>query len=342
MKFLRIASPLVLLLLLATGRVYAHETRPAYLEITEQTDGHLSVLWKSPTLGDPPVYLHPILGDVALEELPGQCDEISGAATGSAAGAVICEWTLKSPAPLAGQDIAIDGLDGSSTDVLVRVSFADGASATRVLKPSDPSWKIERGAGTSSAISAAGFVRMGVEHILYGVDHLLFVLLLLLIVSNRWMLLKTVTAFTLAHTITLGAAVLGFVRIAVAPVEATIALSILFLASELAHHARGEDGLTYRAPWIVAGSFGLLHGFGFAGTLANIGLPHAAIPKALFFFNVGVESGQLGFIAVMLAVLAVIGALRISWPPWSAQLPAYAIGSVAALWFIQRCVPIFH
>ena len=339
----RIVSLILWLLFVAVAGVSAHETRPAYLEITERAQGQLSVVWKSPTLGDPPIFLHPVLVGVALEDLPGNCEEISGGASGSASGAVVCQWEIQSASTsVAGQRVAIDGLAGTSTDALVRVNFVDGTSVTRVLKPGGPSWTIERGDSSGSSISRAGFFRMGVEHILYGIDHLLFVLLLLLIVEKRWTLVKTVTAFTVAHTITLGLAVLGFVRVAAAPVEATIALSILFLASELAHHQAGRDGLTYRAPWIVAGSFGLLHGFGFAGTLASIGLPHADIPRALFFFNLGVEAGQLAFILVVLGVIRIIRGFRIAWPAWSAQIPAYAIGSVASLWFLQRCVPIFY
>jgi hydrogenase/urease accessory protein HupE len=341
-RTLRTAILVLVFLFACAAGVSAHETRPAYLEITETSGGRLSILWKSPTLGDPPVYLHPMLDDVALENLLGKCEQISGESSGSLSAATVCQGEIKpGSASLVGRRVAIDGLAGTSTDALVRLNFADGTSVTRVLKPADPSWTIAHDPGRGSSISAPGFFRMGVEHILFGIDHLLFVLLLLLIVENRWLLLKAVAAFTLAHTITLGTAVLGYVRIPVAPVEATIALSILFLASELAHHHMGADGLTYRAPWIVAGSFGLLHGFGFAGTLAGIGIPHPDIPRALFFFNLGVEAGQLAFILVMLSLIRAIRHFRISWPPWSVQIPAYAIGSIASLWFLQRCVPLF-
>lgn len=310
----------------------AHETRPAYLEIAEKSDGQLSVLWKSPTQGDPPISLHPILGGIVLENLPGDCTKVSGA--------ILCQWQIAAPnTTLAGRRITIDGLSATVTDALVRIDFADGLSTTRLLRPADPSWVIEH--RDSSRASAAGFFRMGVEHILYGIDHLLFVLLLLLIVRSAWVLVETITAFTVAHTITLGMAVLGFVRVTAAPVEAVIALSILFLASELAHHHRGEHGLTYRAPWIVAFSFGLLHGFGFAGALANVGLPYGDIPRALLFFNLGVEAGQLSFIVVALGIVRVIRSLRVRWPAWSLQVPAYAIGSLAAFWFVQRCALIW-
>jgi len=327
--------------LVSAPAVEAHETRPAYIEVTEQAGvasaRQWSVLWKSPVLGDPPIFLHPVLGDTALENLPGDCTEISGAG----AEAMVCQWEIPAGgASLAGQRVAIDGLAGTATDVLVRVNFADGTSVTRVLRPENPSWTIEHSGQNS--LSSAGFFRMGVEHILYGIDHLLFVLLLLLVVKRLWVLVETVTAFTVAHTITLGLAVLGFVRVTPAPVEAVIALSILFLAVELAHHNMGKDGLTYRAPWIVAFSFGLLHGFGFAGTLASVGLPQAAIPRALFFFNAGVEAGQLGFIVACLSFLYAMRKLAIRWPKWSRQIPAYAIGSVAALWFLQRAALIFY
>jgi hypothetical protein len=331
---------LAMLVFAISTRLAAHETRPAYFEATEKTSDAVSISWKSPTLGDPPIELHPVLGEVVLENLPGECTQ-DNSPTGQS---TLCRWELpQEPATsgLAGRRIAIDGLEASVTDALVRVNFADGSSVTRLLRPAELSWIIARGP-RGSAVSAIGFFRMGVEHILYGIDHLLFVLLLLLIVEKRWALVKTVTAFTAAHTITLGMAVLGYVRVAAAPVEATIALSILFLASELAHHLQGKDGLTYRNPWIVAFSFGLLHGFGFAGTLANTGLPHADIPRALLFFNLGVEAGQLGFILAVLAAIRVVGTLKIPWPEWSEQVPAYAIGSVAAMWFLERCAPILR
>ena len=179
---------------------------------------------------------------------------------------------------------------------------------------------------------------LGIEHILGGFDHLLFVLGLLLIVRSTRLLIKTITAFTLAHSVTLAMATLGFVHVPQAPVEAVIALSIIFLASELAKQHRGETGLTTRAPWIVALTFGLLHGFGFAGALTEVGLPQSDIPLALLFFNVGVEVGQLMFVAGVLCVTWMIKKMKFRWPVWVEHAPAYAIGSLAAFWFIQRTV----
>ena len=180
---------------------------------------------------------------------------------------------------------------------------------------------------------------LGVEHILFGIDHLLFVLALVLIVRGVGLLVKTITAFTVAHSITLALATLGYVHVPSAPVEATIALSIVFVASEILRSRRGERGLTERAPWLVAGTFGLLHGFGFAGALSQVGLPANDIPLALLFFNLGVEAGQLAFVIVALAVIALLRRIRL--PEWTPILPPYAIGSVAMFWVIQRTVAIW-
>ena len=177
---------------------------------------------------------------------------------------------------------------------------------------------------------------LGIEHIWGGVDHLLFVLALLLIVKGLRRVILTITAFTVAHSITLAAATLGYVHVPGAPVEAAIALSIVFVAAEIVHGLQGRPGLTARAPWIVAFTFGLLHGFGFAGALAEVGLPQHAIPVALLFFNVGVELGQLLFVGAVALVVRALGEARMTWPRWSEAVPAYAIGTVAMFWVIQR------
>jgi hypothetical protein len=185
---------------------------------------------------------------------------------------------------------------------------------------------------------AVAYLALGVEHILGGVDHLLFVLALLLLVRGFTLLLKTITAFTVAHSLTLALAALGVLNVPGAPVEAVIALSILFLASEIVRTRGGQIGLTARYPWVVAFTFGLLHGLGFAGALAEVGLPQSAIPLALLFFNVGVEVGQLLFVGASLVVVDLIRRPRFTWPAWSWRLPAYGIGSVAAFWCAERVV----
>jgi hydrogenase/urease accessory protein HupE len=180
------------------------------------------------------------------------------------------------------------------------------------------------------------YLVLGVGHILGGVDHLLFVLALLLIVRGTRRIVATITAFTLAHSLTLMAATLGWVRMPGPPVEATIALSIVFVAAEVVHGLRGRQGLTARAPWVVAFSFGLLHGFGFAGALAEVGLPQTAIPVALLFFNVGVEAGQLLFVAGVLAARALLARSPAALPGWAPSVPPYFIGTVAMYWVIER------
>ena len=219
------------------------------------------------------------------------------------------------------------------TDVLVRIQTANGAVRTVRLTPSSPSFTVPAHAGPLMVLSA--YVGLGIEHILFGVDHLLFVLCLLLLVRGIRNLLATVTAFTLAHSITLAAATLGFIRVPAAPVEATIALSIVFLASELARgDARHTVARSY--PWLVAFAFGLLHGLGFAGALAEVGLPQGEIPLALFGFNVGVELGQLAFVATVLSLARLVRLMAWRMPVWASAAAGYAIGSVAAFWVFAR------
>jgi hydrogenase/urease accessory protein HupE len=180
------------------------------------------------------------------------------------------------------------------------------------------------------------YVGLGIEHILFGIDHLLFVLCLLLLVRGVRKLLTTVTAFTLAHSITLAAATLGFIRVPAAPVEATIALSIVFLASELVRGEAGRSAVTRTYPWLIAFSFGLLHGLGFAGALAEVGLPQREIPLALFAFNVGVELGQLAFVTAVLSLVRFARIVPLRLPAWAPGAAGYAIGSVAAFWVFAR------
>lgn len=189
--------------------------------------------------------------------------------------------------------------------------------------------------------AAQRYTSLGVEHILLGVDHLLFVLGLLLIVRGPWMLVKTITAFTIAHSITLGLATLGFAHVSHRPVEAAIALSIVFLAVEIIHGRQGREGLAFRFPWVVAFTFGLLHGFGFAGALSEVGLPPQEIPIALLFFNIGVEIGQLTFVCVVIGTIWIFKKLRMNKQAIAEPITAYAIGTLAMYWFINRAGQIF-
>jgi hydrogenase/urease accessory protein HupE len=240
---------------------------------------------------------------------------------------------------MGGGTIAIEGLAATTTDVLVRLQGLDGRSQVVRLTPDAPSFVVA--AAPSGWRVAATYLRLGRDHILLGVDHLLFVLGLLLIVPNRWMLLKTITSFTLAHSLTLAVATLGYASAPVPPLNAAIALSILFLGPEIVRYRRGETSLTIRHPWVVAFAFGLLHGFGFASGLTTIGLPRGDIPVALLFFNVGVEAGQLGFVALVLLLERSFRALEIRWPRVVEMAPGYAVGSLGAFWTIQRTWMLF-
>lgn len=319
------------ILLAAIVPAYAHTSLPGYLELTETSPGSFTFVWRVPTAEGPPPAIYPVF--------PANCAVSDQLTTEQAPASLIERGSVQcgSQGLLSGS-IEVDGLNVTILDVLVRVTFADGASVSHMLRPLEPRWTVTREGGR---VDRWGYIGLGVGHILYGIDHLLFVLGLLLIVRGYGLLLKTITAFTVAHTITLGLAVLGVVRVSPTPIEAVIALSIVFLALELAQHVRGHQGLTYRNPWIVAFAFGLLHGFGFAGTLSRLGLPSKEIPIALLFFNLGVEAGQLAFVAAFLSFVHSLRTLEIRWPAWTRPLPAYAIGSIASFWLVQRCAMIF-
>jgi len=304
----------------------AHEVRPAYLELREIDASHWEGVWKVPARGEARISL-----DLRLPE---RCTEPTPRARTDVAGATTERFRLDCSEGLVGETIAIEGLAGTLTDALVRIQRADGGSQVVRLTPTSPRFEVV--AATPSVDVARTYAVLGIEHIGLGLDHLLFVLGLLLLVEGRRRLLATVTAFTVAHSVTLAASTLGWVRLAQQPVEAVIALSIVFVAGEIAHEARGRSGLTRRWPWLVAASFGLLHGFGFAGALREVGLPESAIPLALLFFNVGVEIGQLLFIAAVLTVLALARRARLPEPAWASLVPAYGIGVVAAYWTIER------
>jgi len=327
---MRTLSSIIALLLLCVGllgRAFAHESQPGLLQLTQQDSSHYEVIWRAP------IYYgkaHP-----ASLQLPANWKTVGHPTTRQLSDSALHQRVVEIDAPsIHGSVIRLAGLEATITDVLVRVEFVDGTHFSTILKPDQPWVSIE---GQRSAWQVAwDYTLLGIEHILSGIDHLLFVLALLLIVSGVRRLVWTVTSFTLAHSITLAAATLGWVWVPGPPVEAVIALSILFLASELVKINRGEQSLTARYPWLVAFTFGLLHGFGFAGALSQVGLPHNEIPLALLMFNVGVELGQLMFVMLMLGIIVALGRLRVQWPAWSRQLPAYAIGSMAALWLIQR------
>lgn len=306
----------------------AHEARPANMEVTEIAPHRYQIVWRTPLLSGMrlPVALRfsenvRNVTEPALRELPDSLIE---------------RRIVESNGGLAGTRIEIVGLQATITDVLVRVQMLDGTYSTTLVRPSKP-W-IDIVTSRSSLEVARAYLMHGIEHILFGYDHLLFVLALILIVRSTRMLLLTVTAFTLAHSITLSLATLGLVHVPGPPVEATIALSILLLACEIIRSGQGQASLTAKWPWLVAFSFGLLHGFGFASALADIGLPQGDIPLALFAFNVGVETGQLIFIAAVLGILRCAKWIRVPTvvERHARVVTTYAIGIMAAYWFIER------
>jgi hydrogenase/urease accessory protein HupE len=316
-------TPAVVLILAAPA--YAHESRPGYLELREVADGRYEVLWKQPAVGDMVLQLSPVFPDTCT---------VTGAERQLLPGAMSTRLTLSCPGGLAGKTIRIAGLEDTITTVLMRVHHLNGSEETHLVHPTAPFVTIQGTAGWGGR--ARSYLQLGVEHILLGVDHLLFVLGLLLIIKDRWMLLKTVSAFTVAHSMTLAVATLGYASVPGPPLNAAIALSILFLGPEIVRSWRGQTSFTIRQPWVVAFAFGLLHGFGFASGLAATGLPRGEIPLALLLFNVGVEVGQLGFVCLVLLLERSFRQLAIHWPIWVARAPGYLVGSLGAFWTIQR------
>jgi hydrogenase/urease accessory protein HupE len=326
---LRILFLAALLLASFLPIVEAHKLQPAYLEISEQNTGTFTILWKRPLVGNKPMNIYP--------QLPETCSNITEPSVSPLQGFALERWLIDcGEKGLANETIVIDGLEATVTDVLARIYYAEGAEETHLLRPANPSAMI--GGSPSGIKRILAYLQLGVQHILMGVDHLLFVLGLLLIVKSRWMLLKTITSFTIAHSITLGIATLGYANVPLPPLNVVIALSILFLGPEIVRSWRGSTSLTIRHPWVVAFAFGLLHGFGFATGLTNLGLRTAEIPQALLLFNVGVELGQVAFVVLVILLERSFRTLEIHWPRWVQLAPGYTVGSLGAYWTIQRTV----
>ncbi len=321
----------VVLLILLTGffpamQASADEIRPALLDIKE------AVTWKVPTRNGRALAITP--------KLPASLELLGSPSVQDAPGARVEHTTYKNNTDsLTGQTIVIEGLAALQTDVLLLIQLQDGSQHSAILRPASPEFTIPLEA--SKLEVAADYWIMGTIHILEGADHLLFVLALLLIVNGFRPLLKAVTAFTVAHSITLALATLGLIHVPPAPTEAIISLSILFLAAEIVHKRNGQMGVTERWPWVIAFLFGLFHGLGFAGALSEIGVPQAEVPLALLMFNVGVETGQLLFIGVVLSLIAILKRLPISAPQGAWRVLPYSIGGLAAFWTIDRVLSFF-
>lgn len=312
--------------LLCTMSAVAHEVRPAYLAIDALAEDHYRVTWKQPTLGDRRLPLDPIL--------PEPCEIVREALPEHTEGAMIQRWEVA--CDLSTGKIHMEGLSRTLTDVMVRITDLEGHVTTLVLKPDSPSLDLD-----DPAPPIAAYLTLGMEHLLSGLDHILFVVGLVLFIPNRWMLLKTITAFTAAHSITLALSVLEVVKLPQQPVEAVIALSILFLARELMLPTAERSALMQIRPWLMAFTFGLLHGFGFAGALADIGLPREALGWSLLLFNLGIEAGQLLIIALMLSIVWLSKRNNLLQAPGWQNTFTFAMGSVAAYWTIDRIAVVF-
>jgi hydrogenase/urease accessory protein HupE len=306
--------------------------RPAYLEFKEISAETYDVVWKVPARGpDERLALRVVL--------PPESETVSPPRTEFINSAHVERSRIEIAGGLSGREIAIGGLESTLTDVLVRVQHLNESVQIERLMPDRPVMVVRE---RQSRLAATGtYVRLGVEHILLGVDHLLFLLGLLLIVRGKGRLVKTITAFTLAHSLTLAAATLGWAEVPVNPLNVCIALSIFFLGPEVVRTWRGQTSLTIRRPWLVAFLFGLLHGFGFASGLSVTGIPAGELPMALLAFNIGVELGQLGFVAIVLLLVWSWRRLELIWPQWVVRFPGYSIGSLGAFWTIQRTAMMF-
>ena len=303
----------------------ADELRPGYLELTQRDAQHWKVVWKAPVLGGLATRTRPAFPPFCKQSAPRA--RIEGAA-------LVAESTLTCSQDLAGSKVGLAGMDAAFTDALLRVAPLNRPvqasrltpTAAMVLVSTVPDgWEVAR-----------SYFVLGVEHILTGYDHLLFVIALVLLLIRPWTVVRAATAFTLAHSLTLIGTTLGVIGLAQTPVEALIALSIIFLAVEIVKQDPAQPRLSERLPWLVAFGFGLIHGFGFAGALREIGLPEGDVPVALLTFNLGVEAGQLLIIAAVLAVIALLR--RFAQPALRTAVLAasYAIGITASFWFIQR------
>ena len=312
---------------------HGHEVRSGYLSITEDAQHRYTVRWKQPTLDGYAARLVPHLSNGWLEK------ESSSRET--TAGLAIASWkpVAGTAQSLEGQELAIEGIENTITDAFVDVELANGSRLHGLINFRHPTLVFHL--GQTSAVPLPAYVNLGIGHILMGIDHLLFVLGLVLLVHSRWKLVQTISAFTVGHSLSLAAATLGYASVRPELVNVLIALSILFLGPEIMRMRRGGRSLTIWYPWMIAFAFGLLHGLGFASGLTAIGLPHAEIPLALLLFNVGVEIGQLAFIGLILALMRAFRILEVRWPKPVALMPTYAIGVLGAFWTIQRLVVIW-
>ena len=318
-----------LLFVALSGLGHADDFKPAYLQLTQIDQNSYDVMWKLPALDESSSLK-------IAPRFPDGTRNLSPPRSVFANGMAVLRWRISVPGGLNGKSVAIDGLATSRTDAIVRIERLDGTEQVGRILPGSEAFAVKPSPGSFEV--ARTYTVIGIEHILLGFDHLLFVLALVMIVKSTRRLLWTVTAFTVAHSITLSLATLGVIHVPGPPVEAIIALSIVFVATEIIHQRQGREGLASRKPRVVAFAFGLLHGLGFAGALAEVGLPENSIPLALLFFNIGVEIGQVLFIVAVLAIYhlakkAIAGRFDLHRLE---PIPVYFIGGIASYWVFER------
>lgn len=308
----------------------AHEVRPGFLLIREIDSASYEVLWKTPAQGDMRLALNVIL--------PAECRSFGGVRTTAVDGAALQRWRTACAGGLLGKRVTIEHLEASLTDVILRFEPLAGAPTTLRMTGAAP--HAELPVRPSAREVGGTYFGLGIEHILFGFDHLLFVLCLLMLIGDVKRVLGAITAFTAAHSITLAGTTFGWLRLASAPTEACIALSIVFVAAEILRNQAGQSGAMQRWPWLAAFGFGLLHGFGFAAALREVGLPDDAVPLALLWFNLGVEAGQILFVGAALAVAFCWRRYAARSPAWAWRVPPFVAGIAGSFWFIDRTVRV--
>lgn len=317
---------IIVIILMGALHTYAHEVRPALLKIVQTDEDHYEVTWKIPTINNLSPKIKPLFTS-GFELIQSSQKQSTCALTTT--------YQVNYADQLSGKKITIDNLEQTLIDVVLLIELLDGTVHSLIIQADNPSVIIPIEPSIVEVIK--DYTVLGVEHIWFGWDHLLFVLCLLLLISGFAKLVKTITAFTLAHSITLVLSTLGLVTLPGPPVEAIIALSIVFLAREYYFTLQGKESLTARSPWIVAFSFGLLHGFGFAGALSEIGLPQQQIVNSLLFFNLGIELGQVIFVVLMIVLAWLIR--NIFTPNKQMRIcMTYGIGALASFWLIERII----
>ena len=329
---LRLTLGMLMPLLLAHP-AQGHLFAPSLLKIVETQLHHYNVVWKTPTKRSSGIPLQPTF--------PDRCEVSNPNSPRTEGTGIISSWQLRcdqlGDQGLVGQVVGVSGLGTNQVSTMIMLSLRDGRRYQAVLTPENPEFLIPAIPGQGQVMSE--YSRLGLEHIVGGIDHLMFVFGLLLLVGGGARLFWTITAFTAGHSITLSLVTLGFISFPVPLVEFTIALSIFMLALNLARRdfSRSDGGGLFRHyPWWLAGGFGLLHGMGFAGALAEIGLPQSNVPLALLFFNIGIEAGQIAFILLLLGAWWLIKRPLLPWQERLLPIPIYALGGLSAMWCIER------